>query len=58
MSNEQIHCSGHANRRDLFEMVKEINADMLFPIHSQTPEEYKQVVNNITFAKIGKSYEL
>ena len=56
MANEQIHCSGHASRADLFDIVKEIDAQMLYPIHSGHPEEYKGVVNNITFAEIGKKY--
>jgi len=37
-------------------LVKEIDAQMLYPIHSGHPEEYKGVVNNITFAEIGKKY--
>ena len=58
MTNEQIHCSGHASRADLFEIVKEIDAQMLYPIHSGSPEEYNGVVNNITYAEYGKKYEL
>ena len=56
MANEQIHCSGHASRTDLFGIVKEIDAQMLYPIHSEYPEEYKGVVNNITFPEEGKKY--
>ena len=58
MTNEQIHCSGHASRADLFEIVKEIDGKMLYPIHSGSPEEYNGVVNNITYAEYGKKYEL
>ena len=58
MSNEQIHCSGHASRTDLFGLVKEIDAQMLYPIHSEYPEEYKGVVKNITFAEEGKEFTL
>jgi len=57
-SNEQIHCSGHASRTDLFQMVKDIDAQMLYPIHSDAPQEYNGVVNNITFAEYAKSYEI
>ena len=56
LANEQIHCSGHASRTDLFDIVKEIDASMLYPIHSGHPEEYKGVVNNITFPEEGKTY--
>jgi len=58
MSNEQIHCSGHASRADLFGLVKDIDAQMLYPIHSEYPEEYKGVVKNITFVEEGKEYTL
>jgi len=58
LSNEQIHCSGHANRTDLFQIVQEIDAETLYPIHSETPEEYMGIVDNIAFAEYAKSYEL
>ena len=58
MSNEQIHCSGHASRADLFGLVKDIDAQMLYPIHSEHPEEYNDVVENITFPKESKTYQL
>jgi mRNA degradation ribonuclease J1/J2 len=34
MERYQIHCLGHANGKDLFEIVKAIDAKMLFPIHT------------------------
>ena len=58
LSNEQIHCSGHANRADLFQMVKDIDAKMLYPIHSDAPQEYTGIVDNITFPEYAKSYEI
>jgi ribonuclease J len=58
MSNEQIHCSGHASRSDLFGIVQEINADVLYPIHSGSPKEYDGVVKNIVYPEYAKRYEL
>jgi ribonuclease J len=56
MERHQIHCSGHARGKDLFEIVKEIDAKMLFPIHTEHPELYVRVTRNITVAEEGKEY--
>jgi len=58
LKSEQIHCSGHASRTDLFHIVKEINADVLYPIHSGSPKEYDGVVDNIVYPEYAKRYEL
>jgi mRNA degradation ribonuclease J1/J2 len=31
----QCHCSGHARSRDLLQIVDEINARTLYPVHSE-----------------------
>jgi ribonuclease J len=43
MVKHQIHCSGHAKGSDLMDIVKEIDAKMLFPIHTEHPTEYVRV---------------
>lgn len=58
MSKHQIHCSGHAKGSDLMEIVKEIDANVLFPIHSEHPTEYARVTNKITIVEEGKTYKL
>lgn len=35
----RIHSPGHAAQPDLFKMAKEINPEILLPIHSQIPEQ-------------------
>jgi mRNA degradation ribonuclease J1/J2 len=47
-TQHQIHCSGHVKGKDLFEIVKAIDAKMLFPIHSDHPEMYVMVTRNMT----------
>ncbi|MGI0010829.1 MAG: hypothetical protein ACREAE_05465 [Nitrosopumilaceae archaeon] len=45
--------------KDLLEAVSEIEAKMLFPIHTEHPEAYKVVVvPKITLVKEGLKYEL
>ena len=58
MQKHQIHCSGHAKGTDLLEIVKEIDAKMLFPIHTEHPTEYVRVTNKITIVESGKKYDI
>jgi len=58
MERHQIHCSGHAKGKDLFEIVKAIEPKMLFPIHSEHPEMYVRVTRNMTVVDEGKLYSL
>ena len=54
----QSHCSGHSKGQDLLDIAKEIDSDMLFPIHTVHPESYKKVTDKITIVEEAKRYEL
>lgn len=58
MERHQIHCSGHAKGADLFSIVKEIGAKMLFPIHTEHPEMYVRATRDMTVVKEGEAYAL
>ena len=58
MEHHQIHCSGHAKGTDLMAIVKDIDAKMLFPIHTEYPTEYVRVTNKINIVELNKKYEL
>ena len=58
MHKFQSHCSGHARGQDLLEAVKEINAKMLFPIHSECPETYRKITKNLTLVEEGQKYNI
>jgi len=58
MDKHQIHCSGHAKGEDLLEIVKNIDAKMLYPIHTEHPTEYVKVTNKMTIVEEGKKYKL
>jgi len=62
MKKDQIHCSGHAKGEDLLEMVKDIDAKRLFPIHTEHPEAYNQISDQIsgtiTIVEEGKKYKI
>ena len=54
----QSHCSGHSKGKDLLEIVKSIDSDMLFPIHTESPDAYTKVTNKLTIVQEAKKYEL
>lgn len=58
MERHQIHCSGHARSLDLFQVVKEVDARMLFPVHTQHPELYVRATRNVTVVQEGTAYSL
>lgn len=58
MQRYQIHCSGHAKGQDLFDVVRAIDAKMLFPIHSEYPELYVRAARKITIVEEGTNYLL
>ena len=37
----KAHCSGHASRKDLEYVVKEINPKVLIPVHTNQAENFK-----------------
>ena len=58
MERHQIHCSGHARSRDLFQVVKEIDSQMLFPVHSEHPEMFVRATRKMTIVEEAKVYSL
>ena len=54
----QSHCSGHSKGNDLLEIVKNIDAKMLFPIHTEHPDAYKKITDKITIVEKAKTYSL
>jgi ribonuclease J len=54
----QSHCSGHSKGNDLLEIVKNIDAKMLFPIHTEHPDAYKKITDKITIVEKAKTYNL
>jgi len=58
MNKFQSHCSGHARGQDLLDVVKTIDAKMLYPIHTEHPEAYKSVTKKITLVEEGKKYNI
>ena len=49
----KAHCSGHAGKSDLEYAIKTIQPDILIPIHTQNPEEFKKIHDNVMIVKRG-----
>jgi len=58
LSRFQSHCSGHAKGKYLLDVVKTIDAKMLYPIHTEHPDAYTKVTDKITIVKEGAKYDL
>ena len=58
MKKFQCHCSGHAQGADLLQVVKEIDAKTLYPVHTEHPEIYQKESKNMILVEEGKQYSL
>jgi len=58
LNRVQSHCSGHSKGQYLLDIVKTIDAKMLFPIHTEHPEAYKKVTDKILIIDEGVKYQL
>ena len=54
----KAHCSGHASKQELLEVVKKINPKVLIPVHTESPEEYKKVHGNVKIVEKGGKVEI
>jgi ribonuclease J len=54
----KAHCSGHASRSDLEYAIKKIDPEMLIPVHTQNPEEFQKIHDNVLIVEKEKTYRL
>ncbi len=54
----QCHCSGHTRSKDLLQIVSEIDARTLYPVHTEHSEIYKRTVKNVIEVVEGRPYLL
>ncbi len=53
----RIHSPGHAAQPDLLRMAREINPEILLPIHTRIPERFEIVSDNVKILERGIMYE-
>jgi len=44
LDSRWIHASGHANREDLLKIIKEIKPNLVIPLHTENPREFKRML--------------
>jgi ribonuclease J len=44
---KRAHVSGHASRPELKEMIRKINPSSLIPVHTEKPEAFKKIIDEI-----------
>ena len=54
----KAHCSGHDGKSDLEYAIRAINPDILIPIHTQNPEEFKKIHENVRIVGRGEKIEI
>ena len=54
----KAHCSGHAGKTDLEYAVRKIAPEILIPIHTRNPEEFKKIHDNVIIPKRGGTIRL
>lgn len=50
---KEFHCSGHACKRDIIKMVRQIEPEILIPIHTTVPHEFEKLHDNVMIPKRG-----
>ncbi len=55
---KQAHCSGHADREAIKEMVNGIAPGRVIPMHTEHPEEFKKLHKDVVVLETGKLLEL
>jgi ribonuclease J len=58
VSFHKAHCSGHASRQDIAAMVDAINPEVLIPMHTESPSQFKKLHGNVLIPESGKKMEI
>ncbi len=54
----QLHASGHLSREQIVEVVDEISAKKVFPVHTEDALLFKQACRNVEMPKLEKHYSI
>ncbi|MFH1307105.1 MAG: MBL fold metallo-hydrolase [Candidatus Micrarchaeota archaeon] len=54
----KAHCSGHADKKGIIEVIKKINPKILIPVHTQNAEEFKKFHKNVILPEKNGKIEI
>ncbi|NMB92258.1 MAG: MBL fold metallo-hydrolase [Parcubacteria group bacterium] len=55
---ERVHISGHISGKELEEFISKIKPDVVIPIHTEHPEEFKKLHKNVKIVEKGETITL
>jgi ribonuclease J len=58
MHFHQLHASGHLNRSQLTALIRQIKPQKIFPVHTENPQLFKKISNNVEIAQCGQKCAL
>ncbi|MGD0072461.1 MAG: MBL fold metallo-hydrolase [Candidatus Bathyarchaeia archaeon] len=58
MQFHQLHASGHLNRDQIGQVVNEIDAKKVFPVHTENAKLFEKITNKVQLVKREKSYSV
>lgn len=56
MQFHQLHASGHLSREHVQQLVKEVDAKNVFPVHTENASLFKETCSRVKLTKRGKQY--
>lgn len=54
----QYHASGHCSKKEIFEILKTIDARTVFPIHTEHPKLFTKSVRGVVLPTVGRTHEV
>lgn len=54
----QAHASGHASANELFEIVRGVRPETVYPIHTEHPEAFQRLGPRVRLPEVGASYAI
>ena len=58
MQFHQLHASGHMDRQQITNLVKYVNPNRVFPIHTENPQLFNETCDKVSMTKRGEKCEL
>jgi ribonuclease J len=58
MQFHQLHASGHLNKEQIAQLVTEIGAKKIFPVHTENAQLFKQISRNAEIIEREKEYRI
>ncbi len=58
---EQIHASGHASGPEIKKLIEDIDPKLVFPIHTEHPEQFQEIVpkgTKVVIPERGREYKI